>query len=78
MSRSLELPGYLELPDGSFVDSQHATVAEWKASRKVETNRKRYRQISKMVRFASAVGLGEDARLLPYLDFRSKCTEMCR
>jgi hypothetical protein len=59
----VDFPAFLETESGQFKAAAEATVAEWRAAKRIEKGWRR-RLISKMLKLADGMGLAENAPLL--------------
>ena len=69
-----KLPGFIEADNegNAFIDSEQATVAQWRAAGRYIAQQNEYapwrlRAVRQMVRIASAFEIPEDVSLLPRL-----------
>jgi hypothetical protein len=66
----VDYPAFLESERGQFKAAAEATVAEWRAAKRIEKGWRR-RLISKMLKLADGMGLAENAPLLRCLRAQS-------
>jgi len=61
-------PAYIEVEvGGPFKGCDDATAADWRAAKRLETDRRRRRPLNRMVKLADVFGIPDTAPLLPRL-----------
>jgi hypothetical protein len=60
-------PAYIRVKPDTFIAGEGATVAQWRAAAHIATDALQLRDIRRVVRHADALGIPDDAPLVPRL-----------